>query len=113
MLQAHSCDLYHPLMLANKLVQGASPSIISQTYRYSYPAVFILLILLAIGYMLKVMVDRWKQSVRDEVYLIGERLHNHGEKRLAVRTNSLSIEAEELVRSELRRREAEYAAEGV
>ena len=51
--------------------------------------------------------------MRDEVYLIGERLHNHGEKRPAVRTNSIGIEAEELVRSEVRRRGTGYAAEGV
>lgn len=28
---------------------------------------------------MKLLVDSWKQSIRDEVYLTGERLHNHGE----------------------------------
>ena len=27
------------------------------------------------------MLDSWKQGLRDEIYLIGERLHNHGERR--------------------------------
>lgn len=64
------------------IVQDADPATVSQMYRYSYPAVFVLFVLLAIGYFLKMVVDRWEQSVRDEVYLIGERLHNHGERRL-------------------------------
>lgn len=43
--------------------------------------VFILLVFLAFAYFFKIMVDKWKQNVRDEVYLIGEKLHNHGERR--------------------------------
>lgn len=31
------------------------------------------------AYAMKLLVDSWKQSIRDEVYLTGERLHNHGE----------------------------------
>jgi E3 ubiquitin-protein ligase MARCH6 len=31
--------------------------------------------------MLARIVTRWRLVVRDEVYLIGERLHNFGEKR--------------------------------
>jgi len=26
------------------------------------------------------MLDSWKQGLRDEIYLIGEQLHNHGER---------------------------------
>lgn len=48
-------------------------------YRYSYPGV------LAIGFaaMFAVLLNRaftgWRRKIRDEVYLIGERLHNFGE----------------------------------
>lgn len=31
------------------------------------------------AYAMKLLVDSWKQSIKDEVYLTGERLHNHGE----------------------------------
>lgn len=40
------------------------------------------------------MMDKWKQNVRDEVYLIGERLHNHGERRLAKWTSSVGTQTE-------------------
>ena len=51
--------------------------------------------------------------MRDEVYLTGERLHNYGEKRLAVRTNSIGIGTEDLVGSEVGRRGIGNAAEDV
>lgn len=51
--------------------------------------------------------------MRDEVYLIGERLHNHGEKRLAARPDPIGTGAEELVGSEVRRRGIGDAPEGV
>lgn len=50
-------------------------------YRYVYPAV---LAAAGVGYMLYLFVlgvKRWRMRVRDEVYLIGERLHNFGEKK--------------------------------
>lgn len=61
------------------IVQNASSTTISQTYRYSYPAVFAIFLMFAGAYAMKLLVDSWKQSIRDEVYLTGERLHNHGE----------------------------------
>lgn len=61
------------------VVQNASSTTISQTYRYSYPAVFAIFLIFAGAYAMKLLVDSWKQSIRDEVYLTGERLHNHGE----------------------------------
>jgi hypothetical protein len=65
-------------LIYNK-VQNASSTTISQIYRYSYPVVFAIFLIIAGGYALKLLVDSWKQSIRDEVYLTGERLHNHGE----------------------------------
>ncbi|KAG6005883.1 hypothetical protein E4U43_000528 [Claviceps pusilla] len=51
---------------------------ISVMYRYSYPAAAVtgLMIKYAIG--LTKVVNRWTASIRDEAYLIGERLHNFG-----------------------------------
>ena len=50
-------------------------------YRYSYPGV--LGVALAVGalFLLGKAFQGWKARIRDEVYLIGERLHNFGERR--------------------------------
>ena len=57
---------------------GLTPS---QIYRYSYPAVLVMG-LAAIGLRLfSLTVAQWKQGIRDEVYLVGQRLHNLGESR--------------------------------
>jgi E3 ubiquitin-protein ligase MARCH6 len=50
-------------------------------YRYAYPTT--LLILLSVWAVNLVMrrVALWRTNIRDEVYLIGERLHNFSEKR--------------------------------
>ena len=54
---------------------------LSCIYRYSYPVVMIAAA--ATGFMLLLgkAFGRWRRRVRDEVYLIGERLHNYGEAR--------------------------------
>ncbi|KAK6519572.1 hypothetical protein TWF281_003395 [Arthrobotrys megalospora] len=63
------------------VVKGASSELSHQIYRYSYPAVLVVS-LASIGiYFLYTLFDRWKQSLRDEIYLVGEQLHNHGERR--------------------------------
>src|SRR5438046_6957067 len=60
---------------------NAPKDVVHQVYRYSYPAVFLFTIT-AIGvYFLLRVFDAWKQGLRDEIYLIGEQLHNHGEMR--------------------------------
>ena len=56
----------------------------ARLYRYAYPwcaaaGVGIGLVLLGAR-----AVGRWRRRVRDEVYLVGERLHNFGEKRARV-----------------------------
>ncbi|KAG9242845.1 hypothetical protein BJ878DRAFT_568985 [Calycina marina] len=51
-------------------------------FRYAYPAV---LVAAGIGYMLYLAsraVMGWKMRIKDEVYLIGERLHNFGERQV-------------------------------
>ncbi|KAG0137031.1 hypothetical protein HOY82DRAFT_399163 [Tuber indicum] len=64
---------------ANTFLRNAPARKISQIYRYSYPAVFAIFFLVGLCYLWKILVDSWKQSIIDEVYLTGEQLHNHGE----------------------------------
>lgn len=53
----------------------------SKVYRYSYPASLAVCLLIYALYTLRKQIDVWRANIRDEVYLIGERLHNFGEKR--------------------------------
>ena len=50
-------------------------------YRYAYPGVLGLCFGYVAAKRLAKGVSRWRDRVRDEVYLIGERLHNFGEGR--------------------------------
>ena len=50
-------------------------------YRYSYPALLAGLVVLKFCFVLAQAFRTWRRKVRDEVYLIGERLHNYGETR--------------------------------
>jgi len=50
-------------------------------YRYVYPAVLAGLGFLYLLYLLAEGVRGWRMRIRDEVYLIGERLHNFGESK--------------------------------
>ena len=63
---------------------GASASAHTMVYRYSYPAVLFMILLYAFVRVLGRALIRWRSRVRDEVYLIGERLHNFGEKKARV-----------------------------
>ncbi|KAI9792147.1 MAG: hypothetical protein M1816_002687 [Peltula sp. TS41687] len=53
----------------------------TQIYRYSYPATLAAGFLMVLLYFFALVVRRWRQSIRDEVYLVGERLHNLGDPR--------------------------------
>lgn len=48
-------------------------------YRYSYPAVLVLVTAITLLWLLRKLFHGWRRKIRDEVYLIGERLHNFGE----------------------------------
>lgn len=53
----------------------------SQVYRYTYPAtLLVVLAAWAIHFLLRQLAI-WRINIRDDVYLIGERLHNFSEKR--------------------------------
>ncbi|KAJ4991449.1 E3 ubiquitin-protein ligase march6 [Stagonosporopsis vannaccii] len=63
------------------LYRGASEAVKNQVWRYSFPAVGLSIAFMFAGRVLARIVTRWRLVVRDEVYLIGERLHNFGEKK--------------------------------
>ena len=47
-------------------------------YRFSYPGAAVLLVMVKNAMMLANVFNKWTSGVRDEAYLIGERLHNFG-----------------------------------
>lgn len=53
----------------------------TKLFRYSYPMAAGLVMLLLCGTGLGRATSRWRARIRDEVYLVGERLHNFGEKK--------------------------------
>ncbi|SMR49642.1 unnamed protein product [Zymoseptoria tritici ST99CH_3D1] len=67
-------------------VRGALQTTI---YRYSYPIVAGLGALFWAFGVVGSVVNKWRASVRDEVYLVGERLHNFGEGRPPVGSRSV------------------------
>ena len=58
-------------------------------YRYSYPALGAVLVALFVVVEVSKATERWRARVRDEVYLVGERLHNFGEKKPPAGTKSV------------------------
>ncbi|KAK3070731.1 hypothetical protein LTR53_009929, partial [Teratosphaeriaceae sp. CCFEE 6253] len=57
-------------------------------YRYSYPLAAICVVLLLCAGEVGGAVRRWRARIKDEVYLVGERLHNFGEKKPPVGSRS-------------------------
>lgn len=49
-------------------------------YRYAYPLCLFLVIDVYLTWSLFGMLKGWRMKIRDEVYLIGERLHNFGDR---------------------------------
>ena len=54
-------------------------------YRFAFPACLLGMCIGAAGYAVYRVVEGWKEGVRDEVYLRGMRIHNHGEETSIVR----------------------------
>jgi E3 ubiquitin-protein ligase MARCH6 len=67
--------------LNSTIFYSASGAVHSQVYRYCYPASLAAALALWAVHLLRRQIDIWRVSIRDDVYLIGERLHNFGEKR--------------------------------
>ncbi|KAI4153483.1 MAG: hypothetical protein L6R39_001550 [Caloplaca ligustica] len=76
--------LFAPLglgWLVNAVVSTAESDLRSAVYRYSYPGVLALGVGAVVLHYAGKAFRGWKRRIRDEVYLIGERLHNFGERR--------------------------------
>ncbi|KAI9640137.1 hypothetical protein NHQ30_011539 [Ciborinia camelliae] len=54
--------------------------------RYAYPMVLVILGTVWVLWRVMEMVRGWKQKIKDEAYLIGERLHNFGDNKKVVGT---------------------------
>lgn len=52
-------------------------------FRFAYPAVLAFAGWVYVLYLVSRAVAGWKMRIKDEVYLIGERLHNFGERKVA------------------------------
>lgn len=51
-------------------------------YRYAYPMCLALACVGIALWHVFGMVKKWRMMIRDEVYLIGERLHNFGDRKV-------------------------------
>jgi E3 ubiquitin-protein ligase MARCH6 len=69
------------LSMNKTLYLAADATTKSQVWRFSYPAIGLTLVAFWAANMAVGVVKRWRLVVRDEVYLIGERLHNFGDKK--------------------------------
>lgn len=67
--------------ILNLTVFHSAPELQSKVYRYAYPATLSISLLVWLAYLVRRQVDIWRVNIRDDVYLIGERLHNFREKR--------------------------------
>ena len=61
---------------------GADATFHQRVYRYSYPALLAMGVFAFGAYGIGIAFRGWRQRIRDEVYLIGERLHNFGERKV-------------------------------
>ncbi|KAK4502147.1 hypothetical protein PRZ48_005570 [Zasmidium cellare] len=58
-------------------------------YRYSYPLAEVVVVTLTGLVQIAKATGRWRARIRDEVYLVGERLHNFGERKPPVGSRSV------------------------
>jgi E3 ubiquitin-protein ligase MARCH6 len=75
------------------LYRGASEATKNLLWRFSFPAVGLALVFMWASSAVVRLLVRWRLVVRDEVYLIGERLHNFGERKAPVQSAS-AVDAE-------------------
>ncbi|ODH46265.1 hypothetical protein GX48_07637 [Paracoccidioides brasiliensis] len=69
------------LLLNTTIFQDSPANVHSEVYRYCFPASLLGVLLLWAAHLCRKQIARWRAGIRDDVYLIGERLHNFGEKR--------------------------------
>jgi E3 ubiquitin-protein ligase MARCH6 len=75
------------------LYRGASEATKNLLWRFSFPAVGLALVVMWASSAAVRLLVRWRLVVRDEVYLIGERLHNFGEKKAPVQSSVSAVDA--------------------
>ncbi|KAL4968679.1 E3 ubiquitin-protein ligase SSM4 [Aspergillus stella-maris] len=68
-------------LFTNLAMFSSRPELHAKAYRYAYPATFGMGFGVWLVYLVFRQVEVWKVSIRDEFFLIGERLHNFREKR--------------------------------
>jgi E3 ubiquitin-protein ligase MARCH6 len=81
-----SIVLFWPALVASVLDKTlltslTSDSLRTKVYRYSYPICASQVVGMWCTWELAKGLKRWRGRIKDEVYLIGERLHNFGERR--------------------------------
>ncbi|KAL4879025.1 hypothetical protein BJY04DRAFT_194596, partial [Aspergillus karnatakaensis] len=67
--------------VVNLTMFSSHPEMNPVVYRYAYPATLAMGLLAWVVYLACRQVEVWQVSIRDEFFLIGERLHNFREKR--------------------------------
>lgn len=75
-------------MTSRTMYAGASEQIRNMVWRFSFPAVGLSLVAMWVTKEAARMINRWRLVVRDEVYLIGERLHNFGERKAGLQSRA-------------------------
>jgi len=65
--------------MVNAIVGVQEPELRMKLYRYAYPGLMASVLATYCAVLLKRQIGVWRVRIRDEVYLIGERLHNFGE----------------------------------
>ncbi|KAF4548306.1 RING-variant domain-containing protein 1 [Elsinoe fawcettii] len=84
--------LLTPLLFASGIVHVILPLMLpadvridkissAKIYRYAYPVVLAHVLAVWGTYGARKGIKKWKERIKDEVYLVGERLHNFGEKK--------------------------------
>ena len=69
------------LLTTSTIFAGREDRIKVIVHRMAYPAILLVIFSVWFCFALKRAVGKWRMRIRDEVYLVGERLHNYGEKK--------------------------------
>lgn len=65
--------------LQDILIRRLASCSVENAIRFSYPTVLAVLLTVLGAVALGRALARWRRKIRDEVYLVGEKLHNYGE----------------------------------
>lgn len=85
-----AAGIVNTLLLHTILPSQITDSMRTKLYRYSYPVCASQVLTLWAGWECVKASRRWRNRIKDEVYLVGERLHNFGEKKPPEGSKSIS-----------------------